>query len=109
MSNTIKAIMFIQGVTMQCNSGHFNITATAVITNSSHYTIRVSTSGNTTITQLRLARFFYDQTKLQAAKTAFADSAVITASSTNWAQLSLGLRVEVTHQLCSWVNRHRLR
>lgn len=90
-ANTIKVIMFISGATMNRTTGKFNLTVTAQFINSSFYTYSISTSGNTTITALRLSRFIFDQTLLQATSLTFVDSNIITGISTTWSQLSLTL------------------
>lgn len=90
-SNIIKMTMFINGITMQCNSGNFSFTVLGTFVDANNYVLNSSTDGNTTITALRFSRFIYDQTLLQASGQTFIDSDLITATATTWSQLSFTL------------------
>lgn len=92
IANTIKAIMFLNSVTMQCNTGNvFNISLKGTIINANNYSVAVSTSDTTTITNLRYSRFLFDQTLLQSTQFIFIDSDIVTATNSAWGQLSLAL------------------
>lgn len=64
-SHSIKVIVFIQGITMQKNTGNFDVSIWGVFVNSSYYSLTTDTSGNTTISKLYYSRVIFDQTNLQ--------------------------------------------
>lgn len=98
VSHQIKFLVFLNGVTMQCNGGNgnsngngngwngglFNFTVTNKFINSNMYSITFATSNATTITAVRYSRFIFDQTLLQTTKTTYVDADVLVASNSAW-------------------------
>ena len=91
MSHTIKLIVFLQGINISRNTGDYNISVGGQFISSNNYTIFINTSGNTTISYVKLSYFIFDQTLYQATSINFMDADILTSTNTIWSQLSLPL------------------
>lgn len=92
MSNEIKVVMYIQGVTMSRNSGDFDVRLWGQFVNSSFYILIGNVSGTTTVTEIRFSRIFFDKTQLELSQMDFVDSTPLEGLSSSWSTFTLNLK-----------------